>query len=127
MCKSAYALTGADLRRCGCLPHPSPGAGGLEHSCTPGGGQFLGEVVTFRSVTCSVAALLVVDGVSAALVERDDVVDNVCGGVEVVGDAVIDLAPADTAWWFGTGDCFAMPVSDGGVAACTHSSNDPVL
>lgn len=47
-------------------------------------------------------------------------VDNKGVGVEVVGDAVIDLAPADTAWWFGTGDCFAVAIANCCAATCAH-------
>lgn len=101
----------------------SPGAGGLEHSCTPGGGQFLaGEVVAFGPVAGPVRCRLVVERIGAAFVERHDVVDDVGGGVEVVGDGVVDWLTADVAVGFSACDGFAMPIPDGGVAACAHSS-----
>ena len=51
-----------------------------------------------------------------------DVVDNVCGGVEVVGDVVVDGLVADAAGWFTSGDDLAMPIADGRTAAGAHSS-----
>ena len=49
-----------------------------------------------------------------------NVVYDVGGGVEVVGDAVVDLVAADTAWWFGTGDCFAVAIANCCAATCAH-------
>ena len=72
----AYALRGADLRQWGYLPHPSPGAGGLEHSRTPGGGQFLGEVVAFGPVAGPVRCGDIVYSVRPALVQWGDVVND---------------------------------------------------
>lgn len=84
-------------------------------------------MVAFGSVAGPVCCLFVVDGVGAAFVERHDVVYDVGGGVEVVGDGVVDWLTADVAVGFAACNGFAMPIPDGGVAACTHSSNDPVL
>ena len=101
-------------------PRLPPPTGGLEHSRTSGGGKFLGEVVAFGPVAGAVRCRLVVDGVGAAFVERHDVVYDVGGGVEVVGDGVVDWLTADVAVGFAACDGFAMPIPDGGVADGAH-------
>lgn len=98
-----------------------PAAGGFEHSYTPGGGQFLGEVVALGSVAAPVRGLLVVECVRSAGIDGHDVVDDVGHRVEVVGDAVVDLVAADAAGWFASGDDLAVAISDGRTAAGAHS------
>ncbi len=72
----------------------------------------------FRPVACPVGCAFVVDGVGSALVERYDVVDYICAGVEV-GKGVVDGESAYPAGWPVAGDDAAVTVSDGCVALHT--------
>ena len=78
--------------------------------------------------------MLVVEGVFAAVTQRNDVVDDEaewvwhaavavgsCAALAVFagdgGERVVDELAAQCAGWLPSGDGFAVPVADGGVAA----------
>lgn len=81
------------------------------------------DLVAFVAVACAVGGGEVVEGVGAAAVERDDVVDGVAVRVEVSG-LVVDFVAADVAGRLVAGDGAAVAVAQCGVAV---SHGQPLL